>query len=266
MIWWSMICKYEPIRAKKGQVVADFIVDHNIKMEDNVCMAEAESWTLFLDGSVCSQGRGIRCLIISPHGMEYEFSTWLEFECTNNQAEYEALLCGVEMIVETGAKSVKIFGDSKLVVQQVSGESQCLDGVLNEYKEKCLEILNGLDQFSITHIPLEDNSKANMLAQQALGYKVKRGTFGSKREPMSSTVLAIQEDGGTSTDRNVLGENDWRRPLTEYINNPSSNQNWTMEGLLLKCLGEEEVKIAMGEVHEGMCGAHQSAHKMRWTL
>jgi ribonuclease HI len=71
---------------------------------------------LFFDGSVCSQGRGIGCLIISPHGMEYEFSTWLEFECTNNQAEYEALLCGVEMIVETGAKLVKIFGDSKLVV------------------------------------------------------------------------------------------------------------------------------------------------------
>jgi hypothetical protein len=36
----------------------------------------------------------------------------------------------------------------------------------------------------------------------------------------------------------------------------------TMEGLLLKCLGEEEVKVAMGEVHEVMCGAHQSGHKM----
>jgi hypothetical protein len=39
-----------------------------------------------------------------------------------------------------------------------------------------------------------------------------------------------------------------------------------MEGLLLKCLSEEEAKLTMGEVHEGMCGAHQSAHKMRWML
>jgi hypothetical protein len=39
-----------------------------------------------------------------------------------------------------------------------------------------------------------------------------------------------------------------------------------MEGLLLKCLSEEEANVAMGEVHEGMCGAHQSVHKMRWAL
>jgi hypothetical protein len=38
------------------------------------------------------------------------------------------------------------------------------------------------------------------------------------------------------------------------------------DSLLLKCLGEEEAKIAMGEVHEGMCGTHQAAHKMKWML
>jgi hypothetical protein len=40
----------------------------------------------------------------------------------------------------------------------------------------------------------------------------------------------------------------------------------TIDGLLLKCLNEEQAKIAMGEVHEGMCGSHQSAHKMKWML
>jgi hypothetical protein len=40
----------------------------------------------------------------------------------------------------------------------------------------------------------------------------------------------------------------------------------TVYGLMLKCLGKEEAKIAMGEVHEGMCGSHQSTHKMRWML
>jgi hypothetical protein len=38
----------------KVQVVADFIVDHDIKTEANVCMDEDESWLLFFDGSVCS--------------------------------------------------------------------------------------------------------------------------------------------------------------------------------------------------------------------
>jgi hypothetical protein len=40
----------------------------------------------------------------------------------------------------------------------------------------------------------------------------------------------------------------------------------TFDGLLLKCLSEEQAKVAMGEVHEGMCGTHQLAHKMKWVL
>jgi hypothetical protein len=40
----------------------------------------------------------------------------------------------------------------------------------------------------------------------------------------------------------------------------------TTDGLLLKCLDNEQAKVAMGEVHEGMCGMHQSDHKMKWML
>jgi hypothetical protein len=40
----------------------------------------------------------------------------------------------------------------------------------------------------------------------------------------------------------------------------------TIDGLLLKCLGSDQSKIAMGEVHEGICVTHQSAHKMKWLL
>jgi hypothetical protein len=40
----------------------------------------------------------------------------------------------------------------------------------------------------------------------------------------------------------------------------------TMEGLLLKCLSEEQEQVAMGEVHEGLCRTHQLAHKIKWAL
>ena len=39
-----------------------------------------------------------------------------------------------------------------------------------------------------------------------------------------------------------------------------------MDGVLLKCLDFDEARIAMGEVHEGICGTHQSARKMKWLL
>jgi hypothetical protein len=58
-----------------------------------------------------------------------------------------------------------VFGDSNLIVQQIRGESQCLDGVLNSYRERCLDIVKLFDMFSIKYIPREENSKANRLAQ-----------------------------------------------------------------------------------------------------
>jgi hypothetical protein len=40
----------------------------------------------------------------------------------------------------------------------------------------------------------------------------------------------------------------------------------TVDGLLLNCLNEDQARIAIGEVHDGMCGAHQSAQKMKWPI
>ena len=65
------------------------------------------------------------------------FSSRLEFHCTNNQAEYEALLFGLELLFSMGIKHVQAFRDSQLVVQQVSREFQCFDGILNSYLERC---------------------------------------------------------------------------------------------------------------------------------
>ena len=39
-----------------------------------------------------------------------------------------------------------------------------------------------------------------------------------------------------------------------------------VDGILLKCLSQEEAKVLMGEIHEGVCGAHQSTHKMKWMI
>ena len=40
----------------------------------------------------------------------------------------------------------------------------------------------------------------------------------------------------------------------------------TAKDLLLKCLDSDQARVAMGEVHEGICGMHQSAPKMKWLL
>jgi len=40
----------------------------------------------------------------------------------------------------------------------------------------------------------------------------------------------------------------------------------TIDGVLLKCLGNDEARSLMGEIHEGVCGAHQSDFKMKWMI
>jgi hypothetical protein len=67
-------------------------------------------------------------------------------------------------------------------------------------------------------------------------------------------------DPGSTRDRKI------RRRALKYTIIDGILYRHTMGGLLLKSLSEEEAKIAMGEVHEGMCGAHQDAHKMKWLL
>jgi hypothetical protein len=78
---------------------------------------------------------------------------------------------------------------------------------------------------------------------------------------------------------------DWRTPLIRYLENPGHIANRkvqrqalkyvmldntlfhrTTDDLLLKCLGWDQYRMAMGEVHAGICGTHQSAHKMKWLL
>jgi hypothetical protein len=79
--------KYEPSQVTKGQVVADFVADHMVTTDNDTCLVETIPWRLFFDGSICSRGRGVGCVIISPNDMCYELPVRLEFVCMNNQAE-----------------------------------------------------------------------------------------------------------------------------------------------------------------------------------
>jgi ribonuclease HI len=68
------------------------------------------------DGSVCNNSQGVGIVIISPSGAITEMSNRLEFHCTNNQTEYEALLFGLDILASMGVKQVEAYGDSLLVV------------------------------------------------------------------------------------------------------------------------------------------------------
>ena len=79
---------------------------------------------MYFDGSVAKVGSGVGVYIISPIRDTKSYSYKLVFECTNNVAEYEALLLGLHALKELGARRVQFFGDSELVVNQVNENYQ----------------------------------------------------------------------------------------------------------------------------------------------
>jgi hypothetical protein len=146
------------------------------------------------------------------------------------------------------------------------------------------------------------------LAQDASGYRIKRGRFHSSESLITGVVpigylsgqSAIgsdrpgQEAGPSGYTRNVSlissANNtaeaiDWRTPIISYLRNHNGKMDknvWrtsfkyvlidnelysrTVGDILLKCLGLDDATLAMAEVHEGICGTHQSAPKMKWLL
>jgi ribonuclease HI len=91
-----------------------------------------------------------------------------------------------------GVKHVKALGDSQLVVQQVLEKYQCLDGTLNSYLEKCWGIIHSFDEFSNRRISRIENYRANNLAQDASGCRIKRGKFHNTENLITGAGLIPQ--------------------------------------------------------------------------
>jgi ribonuclease HI len=166
--------KLESAKAVKGQIIADFITKHH---DPSIDLLEITPWALFFDRSSCGKGGGVGTLLISPRGEMFEFAIPIQPTVTNNQAEYEALLRGLQYLKEAKAISVEIYGDSKLVVKQLNGQYECRNDILRNYYEEYKEILKSFQLVILQHIPREHNEEANMLVQSASGYRENQEVF-----------------------------------------------------------------------------------------
>ncbi|XP_057432273.1 uncharacterized protein LOC130725026 [Lotus japonicus] len=270
---------YAPLKAIKGQAVADFPADHTLPEE--IAYVGLQPWKLFFDGSSHKEGSGIGMFIVSPQGIPTKFMFRIRESCSNNEAEYEALVSGLEVLLALGAKNVEIKGDSELVVKQLTKEYKCVSENLAKYYVKAMSLLANFDQARISYIPRVSNQEANELAQIASGYMIDKLKLQElirikeKFIPLDLDVMAIDN----------LTPNDWRKPIVEYLQNPVGSTDrkvkyralsYTIIGnelfkknvddTLLKCLSEDDAFIAVSAAHDGLCGAHQAGAKMKWML
>lgn len=87
---------------------------------------------------------------------------------TNNEAEYAALLIGLQCSKIMGAQNLVIQGDSELIVKQIQGKYRCKSPSLIPYYTSTKKLLNAFKTWEICHIPRAQNSRADSLANDAM--------------------------------------------------------------------------------------------------
>ena len=90
---------------------------------------------------------------------------------TNNQAEYNGVIIGLKKCIELGIKNISIFGDSLLVVNQLSNKWKINNAELKELHKTIYELLLEFDNVWISHIPRKLNSAADELCNLAIHNK-----------------------------------------------------------------------------------------------
>ncbi|XP_059070727.1 uncharacterized protein LOC131860348 [Cryptomeria japonica] len=121
-------------------------------------------WTLHFDGAKCKMGSKAGVCLTAPTGEQIRKSFRLQFACSNNEAEYEGLIQGLNMAEKMGIKKLKVLGDSKLVVHQVRGISSAKHVRMRSYRSKVWDLIESFDAFNITSIPQTLNTVADHMA------------------------------------------------------------------------------------------------------
>ena len=136
-------------------------------------LPDSNYWRMHFDGSKMKIGLGAGVVFTSPKQDQLRYVLQIHFAASNNVAEYEALVHGLNVAKEIGIRRIECFGDSDLVVQQVSGNWDALDANMALYRFHAQKISGFFEGCELTHIPRAENEAVDVLSK-----------LGSSRDPI----------------------------------------------------------------------------------
>ncbi|XP_071741152.1 uncharacterized protein [Rutidosis leptorrhynchoides] len=131
---------YLPCNAIKGQVFADYLAE-------------------------MSEGAGAGLVLASPSGEEHTYALRFNFDATNNEAEYEALLADLNIAHKMNVTKLRAFTDSKLVANQFSGFFDAHDPSMQKYLKLLQESVVRFEHFELAQVKRSQNKKADALSK-----------------------------------------------------------------------------------------------------
>ena len=255
--------QYRPRTAIKGQAVADFIAEFTLG--DGQGVEETCQWNIYTDGSSNRRAGGAGVVIQTPEGHKIECMIRLDFPTTNNKAEYEALVAGLDLAKAAGAENVVVHCDSHVVTSQINGGYECKNERMKRYLEEVKNRISSLEVRFI-QIPRGENECVDRLA------KATSAEFMLVPEQVLSFVQVSSLINDRTNMQEVNSESNWTTPLISYLKTsilPDGNDAARkvkvqasrfvlIKDVLykrgfsrpyLRCLCHEEVDYVMREVH-----------------
>jgi ribonuclease HI len=122
---------------------------------------------VFCDGSWGTFGVGAAAVLVAPSKVKTCYAVKLDFSCTNNIAEYEALLLGLQKLRAMGIRRAILKTDSQVISSHVDKSSKARDPKLEKYLDTVRRLEASFEGFSVKNIPRGENEHADLLAKSA---------------------------------------------------------------------------------------------------
>uniref|UniRef100_A0A2N9EY58 Uncharacterized protein n=1 Tax=Fagus sylvatica TaxID=28930 RepID=A0A2N9EY58_FAGSY len=209
-------------------------------------------WKMYFDGASNRHGSGIGILLVSPTDSHIPISIKLQFSTTNNMAEYEACILGLEAAISLGIKVLEVYGDSALIIRQAQKKWKVKEEKLQPYLEKLDMLTEQFDNLEFQYIPRNQNQFADALATLASmidipsGVNLKPLMIEQREQPAYCCTLE------TFTEEENI--------CTSYAVKSSTED--PMKGCICCVLQEREGEQIIEDIHEGAYGPHMNAHML----
>jgi ribonuclease HI len=125
------------------------------------------AWTIYTDGAWGHLGVGASAIIHAPLGLRTKYVARLELQATNNVAEYEGLILGLNKAKALGQKNFIIKTNSKVIAGQVEKQYTAREPELRKYLEVVRALERRFQGFTLKHIPRVENIDVDELAKAA---------------------------------------------------------------------------------------------------
>ncbi|KAL0282696.1 UNVERIFIED_CONTAM: hypothetical protein Sangu_2936800 [Sesamum angustifolium] len=135
--------------------------------EDVLVIEVTPPWKMYFDGTSHKEGVSAAVVFVTSKGEVPPYSFTLTQNCSNNVAEYEALILLLEMIVDIKQLHLKVYGDTQLVVNQLLGHYEVKKRKLLPHHNYAKRLMGWLRDVELKHLLRKDNKQVDALAKLA---------------------------------------------------------------------------------------------------